>query len=158
MKEPIVIALVKIFSAFLALVIAALVKWSRERFERRSIRKGIGLGMAKYSPKQRQLYNDDPETYMSDNHPQTVFFYEELIVNGYRPIVILMLVSLLMYTDLMYHVLVIILSLLYLFVEFNIDELKEKRWYKCSLILIWILVFVSITFSEINLVPVIKVP
>ena len=152
MKDPYLIAFFKILSGVLAVFFAAAAKWVKEWFERRSQKKGILKNMITFSPTKRLLYQNDPEGFMRENHPQTVFFKSEVLANAFRPIFILMLVSIFSYhNDIFYLIFAVIIFLSYFFIELTLDEIKDKGWYKILLIALWIISYLVILHSELKL-------
>lgn len=148
MKTALFIAFIKVLSGLLSLVVAAGAKWLKERNERKAIRHGTLKALKKYPMSKRLFIKDGPDEYMNEDHPQTVFFQQELISNAYRPIVILMVVSLFSYNTIEYKWFLAFIALSFPFIEFSMDELKEKNWFKCTLIFIWIITFFIILCGE----------
>jgi hypothetical protein len=152
MKDPYLIAFLKILSGILAVLFAAAAKWVKEWFERRSQEKGIKKNMLTFAPTKRLLYQNDPVGFMKENHPQTVFFTKEVLTNAFRPVFILMLVSIFSYhSDIFYLIFAAIIFLSYFFIELTLDEIRDKNWYKLLLVVIWVLSFSVIVHSELLL-------
>lgn len=150
MKTPFLIAIIKIGSSLLALFVAAFAKWLKDRNKRRNIKEGTVKNMKIFIPRERQLYKDNPDEFMAKFHPQEVFFKEELIINAFRPIFILTVISLFAYSNNVFLFFVAGVVIVYGFIEFSLDELKEKKLYPLILLAIWIISFFIVYYSELD--------
>lgn len=147
--NPFILSFLKLLTGLLGLIIGAGMKWSKEQFKLRSIRDSIALHKDLYPYQDRLLYKGGVDRFMKRNHPQTVDFVNELWVNAFRPVYILTLVLLLFYYSVpLYVVFAITISLCAVFVEINFDAWKRQRWFKVIIVVIWILAYFILTYSQ----------
>jgi hypothetical protein len=147
--NPFIISFLKLLTGLLGLIVAAGMKWSKEQFKLRSIREAIVQHRAWYPHQDRLLYKDGVERFMKKNHPQNIDFAKELWANAFRPVYILTLVLLTFYHDVpLYVIFSIAISLCTIFAEINFDGWKEQKWFKAFLVIIWILTYFILAYSE----------
>lgn len=150
MKNIYVISFLKILTGLLGLVFWAAIKWSKERYKLRIIKTAILDHIKNHLFQDRLLYNEQTVgKFMEKNHPQTIFFIEELCINALRPIYMLTLVLLFFYSSVIPFLIFLIgIVLIGFLAEMNLDELKTSTLFRLSLVGIWIITFIIICYSE----------
>ena len=124
--------------------------YKRQRYKLRIIKTAILDHIKNHLFQDRLLYNEQTvDKFMEKNHPQTIFFIEELCINGLRPIYMLTLVLLFFYNSVvLFLIFLISIVLMGFLVEMNLDDLKKSTLFKWSLVGVWIITYIIIYYSE----------
>lgn len=146
MKTPILIATLKILASGLALLMAASAKWLKDRNKRMTRREAMNQELKIFPRNKRLMYDGDD--FMEKHYPQKVFFWDEIIINAFRPLMILVVLSIFSYNSYWFKFFLAFIVLSFAFIEWSIEEIKDKNWYKFLLCLIWICTFLIIYYEE----------
>lgn len=149
MEISLLIALKKILGGIVSIFLISGIMKGKSLFKIDNIRKHIQDEFKRNATKATRLYGNDIEEYLSQNYPDKDTFFELLIINAYRPLLVLIMISVLDF----HNVLIIFFEILLVILIFPIeiyfgDKWKGKKWYIFLVSFLWILAFILLTYSK----------
>lgn len=149
MEISVLIALKKVMGGIVAIFLIAGIMKGKSLFRIDTIRKHIKNEFKKSPTKAIRLYGNDIEAYISQNYPDKYSFIELLIINAFRPLLVLILISVLDFHNTFIILFEIILVILIFPIEIYFgDKWKDKKWYISIVAGLWLLAFVILSYSN----------
>ncbi len=142
-----ILPILKITSSLVSVIITAGVKTSKDTRRYEISLQHVEEEIAK-GGRARQLYGNDARQYMDIHKPITIKFGNEFICNAHRPLFILY--AIMLWAQLTYPIAVmaVLLGLSFYFIEQHIESLKEKKWYKVTILALWLVTYPILLWSE----------
>lgn len=149
MTASLLIALKKILGGIVSIFLISGIMKSKSLYSIDTIRKHIKDEFNRDPVKARRLYGNDIEAYLSQNYPDKNTFFELLIINAYRPLLVLILISVLDFQNSLIALFEILLVILIIPIEIYFgDKWKGKKWYMFLVFLLWVVAFLILTYSN----------
>jgi hypothetical protein len=149
MDPSIIIALKKILGGIVAILLIAGILKSKTLLIIDSVRKHLKKEFKLNTTKATRLYGNDIEAYLSQNYPDNPSFVELVIVNSFRPLLVLILISVLDFQNAFIILFEISLVILIFPIECYFgDKWKGKWWYIIIIISMWLTAFGILSYSS----------
>ena len=149
MEISLLIAFKKILGGVSAIFLIAGILKGKSLFSIDTIRKHIKNELKKNPTKAMRLYGNDIEAYILQNYPDKESFSELLIVNAFRPLLVLILISVLDFHNFYIILFEIVLVLLIFPIELYFgDKWKNKKWYVLIVVGLWLSAFGILSYSN----------
>ena len=149
METSLLIALKKILGGIVSIFLIAGIVKGKSLFSIDVIRRHIKDEFKKNTSKATRLYGNDIEAYLSQNYPDKDKFSEILIINAYRPLLVLIVISVLDFQNPIIILFEIILMVLIFPIEIYFGNIwKGNKWYVSLVCFLWLLAFTVLTYSN----------
>ncbi len=149
--NPLLISFFKILSGLLGLMFWAGIKLCKDILRYNIMKEGSLKNISIFSATKRQLYTHERgiDGFMDEHHPIKVKYWDEIWLNGFRPIYILMIVQLFFYASVpLFLFFFVIIILLVFLAEIILDYIVAKSWYKFVIVILWVFTYCLIAYSE----------
>jgi hypothetical protein len=149
MTASLLIAFKKILGGIVSIFLISGILKAKSLYSIDTIRKHIKDEFSKNPTKATRLYGNDIEAYLSQNYPDKNSFFELVIINAYRPLLVLIMISVLDFQNTLIILLEILLVILVIPVEIYFgDKWKGNKWYISLVSLLWVAAFIVLTYSN----------
>jgi hypothetical protein len=149
MTASLLIAFKKILGGIVSIFLISGILKAKSLYSIDTIRKHIKDEFSKNPTKATRLYGNDIEAYLTQNYPDKNSFFELVIINAYRPLLVLIMISVLDFHNTFIILLEILLVILVIPVEIYFgDKWKGNKWYISLVSLLWVAAFIVLTYSN----------
>jgi hypothetical protein len=148
MELSLLIAFKRVLGGIIAVLLIAGISKSKSSYRIDTIRKHINSEIKK-NPKAQRVYGNDVEAYISQNYPDNESFINLVIINAFRPLLVLILISVFDFQNSLIVLFEIIVIILIFPIEIYFgDKWKNKKWYILVVLFLWFVAFVTIAYSN----------
>lgn len=145
----ILLAFKKILGGIVSVFLISGIVKSKSKFKIDTIKKHISEEFKKNATKATRLYGNDIDEYIAQNYPETESFTELLLVNAFRPLLVLILISVLDLNNFVLILFAILLVVLIFPIESIFgDKWKKESWYVFLVLSLWLVAFIVLSFSN----------
>jgi hypothetical protein len=149
MTASLLIALKKILGGIVSIFLIAGIKKSKNLLHIKSIRKHIEEEFQRNRTKAMQRYGNDIDVFIAQNYPDKETFKGLLIINAFRPLLVVILISVLDFQNAYIILFEIFLVVLIFPIESYFgDEWKDKKWYVWIIIGLWLTAWAILSYSN----------
>lgn len=149
--NPFLFSFLKILTGLLGLMFWAAIKLCKDYLRYHIVKESSLRNVSIFPATQRKLFTHEEgiDGFMKEHHPLKVKYWDEIWLNGFRPIYILMIVQLFFYSSVPLFITFFIIMILLVFLgEIILDIIATKLWYKVVVLLLWILTYCLFVYSE----------